>query len=54
MEYHQTSLHEKIIPYEKPCKFWEMVGGYIFTIKNSTLLYNIDYYSIFPFVKKDI
>ena len=33
-------------------KPWEVVGADIFTVKNITLLYIIDYYSKFPVIKK--
>ena len=30
LEYQQIQPHEKTLPYDIPCKSWEMVGVYVF------------------------
>ena len=45
----KTACH---IPYEVPCKPWEVVGADIFSIKDYTLLCIEDYYSKFPNIRK--
>ena len=47
MAYQQTQPSEKIIQYEMAHRTWEVVGNNIFT-----LLCMVDYYRMFPFIKK--
>ena len=43
LEYQQSQAHKKTIPYDIPCKPWEVVGADIFSINNNTLLCIVDY-----------
>ena len=52
LDYQQTTPHEKTIPYDLPCKPWQVVGADIFSLNNNTLLCVVDYYSTFPIMRK--
>ena len=47
-----TQLQEKRILHGPLCRLRELVGAYIFSIHNNTLLCIVDYYSKFPIMKK--
>ena len=51
LEHQQTQPHKEIIPYEVPCKPWEVVGAGIFFVKYYTVLCIVHYYSRIPAVQ---
>ena len=51
LENHWAELLEKATPYEVTCNSSEVVGADIFFVKMKTLLYIVDYYSMFSIVK---
>ena len=52
LQYQQTQLHDKMIPYELPCRLWKVFGVDNFMINNKMLLCTVDYYRKFPVVRK--
>ena len=52
LDYQHTYLHEKIKLHKLLTKPWEIVGAGIFSINNETSLCIVDYYSMFPVMKR--
>ena len=52
LDYQQTQPHERALPYDLPCRPWEVVGADTFMVHNKMLLCIANYYSKFPVVKK--
>ena len=52
MEYQHTQPHEKTMPYKMAYNPSRVVSADIFSITNNILLCIVNYYSMFPIVKK--
>ena len=52
LECKNMQLQEKTIPHDTLAKPWELVGADISVVNNETLFFIVDYYSMFPGVKK--
>ena len=51
LKYQQMQPHERVLPYEIPCRPWEVLGADIYMVNNKALLSIVDHYSMFPIMK---
>ena len=52
LEFQQTQPKEKITHHKIPLRLWEVVSVDVFHFKNKHYLYNVDYNSKFPVIKR--